>query len=198
MHRLFGPVSGSFAALLAAPVVMAQPAPAARAAPATSPALKGQKRIILHTRDGQAIPVGTVVFIPTATGSRFDVQIAPERTTTYFLSMRNFRCVEGDEVFCHVPYPYPLGETVAPGRLDWLEHALLFLSKSPKEFGARFENGIYFRMEIDGSRIVGTPQGIDLEDIGSPPDDPTIPPYSRIDRFDEPEGDNWIARLTIE
>ena len=142
MHRLIRPVSGSFAALLAAPVVMAQPAPPAPLAPATSPALKGQKRIILHTRDGQAIPVGTVVFTPTVAGSRFDVQIAPERTTTYFLSMRNFRCVEGDEVFCHVPYPYPPGETVAPGQLDWLEHALLFLSKSPGEFGARFENGI--------------------------------------------------------
>ncbi len=82
MHRLIRPVSGSFVALLAAPVVMVQPAPSAPPAPATSSALNGQKRIILHTRDGQAIPVG--------------------------------------------------------------------------------------------------------------------PPYSRIDRFDEPEGDNWIARLTIE
>ena len=161
-------------------------------------ALSGEKSIVLHTRDGEAIPIGTVLFTPGEGGSRFEVRIDPARTTTYFLSMRNFRCVEGEEVFCHVPYPYPNGGLVTATSLDWLEHALLFLTKSPKEFGARFENGVYFRLEVAGDRLVGTPQGIDLDDIASPPEDPAIPPYSQVDRSDAAEGDNWIASLTIE
>lgn len=168
------------------------------ASPALAGPLDGEKRIVLVTRSGEAIPVGTISFTPRPDGSRFKVRIDPDRTTTYFLSMRNFRCIAGDEVFCHVPYPYPLGETVTADRLDWLEHALLFLTKSHDEFGARFENGVYFRLRVEGDRLIGTPQGIDLDDIGSPPDDPTIPPYSTIDRSDMAEGDGWIARLVIE
>ena len=189
MHRRLRLPSAAFGLALFA---MAGPAPAEPFR------FAGEKAIVLHTRDGEAIPIGTVTFTPADGGSTFAVRIDPDRTTTYFLSMRNFRCIEGEDVFCHVPYPYPIGGPVATRSLDWLEHALLFLTKSPKEFGARFENGIYFRLEVEGERLVGTPQGIDLDQIASPPDDPSVPPYSQVDRYDEPEGDNWIARLTIE
>lgn len=161
--------------------------------------LEGEKRLVLHARTGEDFPIGTVAFKPRADGSQdFEVRIDPEATTTYFLSMRNFRCVEGEEITCHVPYPYPIGGGVTLDDLTWLEHGLLFLTKSPGEFGAKFENGLYFRLERTGSGLRGIPQGIDLEYIGSPPDDQTIPPYLQVDRYDEAEGDRFISYLTIE
>lgn len=182
------------------PILPMLPAALALACPAAAQGdpLSGEKQIMLQTRDGETIPFGTIRFTPVEGGSTYVIAVDPDRTTAYFLSMRNFRCVEGEIVFCHVPYPYPIGGPVRADALDWLEHGLLFLSKSPTEYGARFENGVYFRMQAEGDRIVGTPQGIDLDDIASPPDDPSIPPYSQIDRMDEPEGENWIARLIIE
>lgn len=161
--------------------------------------LAGEKQLVLHARDGKTFEIGRVKFTGRADGAAdFEILVDPEKTTTYFLSMRNFRCVEGDEVVCHVPYPYPFGGPVAADRLDWLEHGLLFLTKSPQEFGAKFENGLYFRLELTPTGLRGTPQGINLDYIAFPPDDPSVPPYSQVDKYDEPEGENYIAFLTIE
>lgn len=161
--------------------------------------LEGEKQLVLHARDGKTFDIGSVKFTGRADGAAdFEISVDPKKTTTYFLSMRNFRCVEGNEVVCHVPYPYPFGGPVAADRLDWLEHGLLFLTKSPQEFGAKFENGLYFRLELTPTGLRGTPQGINLDHIAFPPDDLSIPPYSQVDKYDEPEGENYIAFLTIE
>lgn len=161
--------------------------------------LAGSKRITLHTRDGQAIPFGTVNFTAQGERSVFALHLDHARFKDFFLSMKEFKCVESaQEIQCHVPYPYPNPASVSRTDLRWLEHSLLFLFKTPRDFGARLWNGLYYQMQITDQGIVGTPQAVDLGLIGAPPADYTIPPYGPGERSDLTPNSRWISHLTIE
>lgn len=113
--------------------------------------LQGTQTITAHTRDLRRITLGTVRFEPTGAGSAsFVVTMAPTPLTDHFLSMKEFKCLEG------------------PGELAWLEHKLLFLCKLPGDFGAKLWNGVYFQLRPSGKGLVGTPQAIDLNLVGAP------------------------------
>lgn len=158
----------------------------------------GEKTVYLHDRNGEASPIGTVVFEPEGDKQRFSLMLDHSRFTDYFLSMREFKCVEGSaEILCHVPYPYPNPTTVTQDDLRWLEHALLFLFKTPDEFGARLWNGVYFQLAVTDEGIVGTPQAIDLNHIGAPPADASLPPFTADDRSEIEPGARWFERLSI-
>lgn len=164
--------------------------------------LAGSKAITLHSRDGKAWPIGRVEFQPAAGETRFVLHLDERRFKDYFLSMKEFKCLDGEaEVFCHVPYPYANPRTVTttatPG-LAWLEHALLFFFKTPQDFGARLWNGIYFRLQPTATGLVGTPQAIDLNMIGAPPADLATPPFGPAERSDFDPALRWFTRLTIE
>jgi hypothetical protein len=167
-------------------------------APAMAWELAGNKIIKLHTRDGQSIAIGHVDFTPMGGESSFRLNLDGARFKDFFLSMKEFKCLEGEEIHCHVPYPYPNPGTVSRSDLRWLEHALLFLHKQPKDFGARLWNGLYYQMELTDKGIVGTPQAVDLVQIGAPPADTSIPPYGPGERTDIPPNSRWITGLTIE
>lgn len=168
------------------------------ALPAAAWELAGKKTVTLHTRDGQAIVVGSVDFQPQGERTGFALHLDDARFKDFFLSMKEFKCLESpDEILCHVPYPYRNPATVTRTDLRWLEHALLFLFKAPKDFGARLWNGLYYRLELTESGLVGTPQAVDLGQIGAPPADDSVPPYGPGDRTDIAPGSRWISRLTI-
>ena len=162
--------------------------------------LAGAKTLTLHTRDGQALVLGTVNFQPRADGrTGFTLAMDHARFKDFFLSMKEFKCLEGQgEILCHVPYPYAQPGTVSATDMAWLEHALLFLFKQPSEFGAKLWNGLYFQMRLTEQGIVGTPQAIDLNAISAPPDDLTKPPYRPALRDDIAPGARWATRVTID
>lgn len=160
--------------------------------------LTGTQTVTLHTRDGQAIPIGTVSFRPQADRVGFELRLDHKPFKDFFLSMREFKCLEGsEEIHCHVPYPHATPATITPDDLAWLEHALLFLYKTPAEFGARLWNGLYYRMEITDEGIVGTVEAVDLNLISAPPDDAAVAPYGPAERTEIAPGSRWISRLTI-
>jgi hypothetical protein len=170
------------------------------AAPGSASAweMTGTRAVTLHTRDGQAIPIGTVTFSPQGERTAFALQLDEKSFKDFFLSMKEFKCVEGsEEIQCHVPYPYANPATVTKDDLSWLEHALLFLYKTPADFGARLWNGLYYRMAITDEGIVGTPEAIDLNLIAAPPADATVAPYVPAERTEIAPGSRWIDRLTI-
>ena len=169
----------------------------ASAAPALAWELAGTRTITLHGRNGEAIPIGTVTFQPAGPRTVFTLDIDHGRFKDFFLSMKEFKCLEGPEVMCLVPYPYANPATVTPDDLRWLEHALLFLYKAPKDFGARLWNGLIFRMSLTDEGIVGSVQAVDLTLIGAPPLDTTIPPFGPGDRQDINADSRWLGRLTI-
>jgi len=166
--------------------------------PANAWDLAGSKTIKLQTRDGQSIVLGTVAFKPQGEQVTFSLHLDHARLKDFFLSMKEFKCLEGEEIHCHVPYPYPNPGSIDRSDLRWLEHSLLFLFKQPKDFGAKLWNGLYYRMELTEKGIIGTPQAVDLVQIGTPPADTTIPPYGPGDRTDIPPNSRWISGLTIE
>jgi len=93
--------------------------------------------------------------------------------TEHFLSMRPFRCIEGEaEWFCYLEYPYELRSVVTKDDLSDLEYQLLFIRKAPSEFGIDAWNGLYYKLTIeeDGS-ITGTLLEGDLNSLQSPPEE---------------------------
>lgn len=162
--------------------------------------LQGTKALVAITRDQQRLPLGTVDFTPRPDGKvAFAVHMDHAKFTDHFLSMKEFKCVEGgNEVSCHVPYPYPNPGTVTPTDLAWLEHHLLFLFKLPKEFGAKLWNGLYYQLERTDKGLVGRPQSIDLNRISAPPAQTDKPPYRPALRDDVAAGVRWIDRLVVE
>lgn len=162
--------------------------------------LVGTHSIVLHSRDGQALPLGSVVFTPAGDGRiAFAIEWTSDQFKDYFLSMREFKCVDGQrEVLCHVPYPYPQPATVTATDLAWLEHALLFMLKRPSEFGAKLYNGVYFALELTERGLVGRLQAVDLNFISAPPEQPSVPPFRTALRDDIAPQSRWFNRLTIE
>ena len=184
--------------LMAAFVICAVVAPAVQAFD-----FQGNKALVAVAADGQRLSIGSVSFQPEGTSSggkvRFKTTLNPKAFTDYFLSMREFKCLPAArEVTCQVPYPYAHPATVTPDNLAWLEHSLLFLTKSPAEFGAKLWNGVYFKFSVRGDALVGSPMAVDLNEISAPPDDPTVPPFGPDHRQDMPAGARWITELRIE
>lgn len=160
--------------------------------------MDGTHDIVLHLRDGSELPIGTVSFKPQGERVGFSLQMDDKRFKDFFLSMKEFKCLEGsEEILCHVRYPYANPATVTATDLAWLEHSLLFFYKRPTEFGAKLWNGVYYRMALGPEGIVGTPQAIDLGLIASPPADLAIPPYGPNERSEMPAGSRWADRLII-
>jgi hypothetical protein len=157
--------------------------------------LEGKKDVVLNTRDGQTMMIGTVSFTPKGDRTGFDLQLDPSKFQQFFLSMKEFKCVEGAEIFCHVPYTDP--DTVTATDLSWLEHRLIFFFKQPADYGAKLTNGIIYTMKINDGSIVGTPQGIDLNAIAAPPSDLTVAPYPASERYNVEPGARWIQSITI-
>lgn len=155
--------------------------------------------MLLHSRDGATVPLGTVSFTPADGRIGFALKLAHEPFKDFFLSMKEFKCVESPtEIFCHVPYPYPQPGTVSATDFAWLEHSLLFMYKTLAEFGAKLWNGVYFQLKLTDRGLVGTPQAVDLNRISAPPDKPGVPPYRPTQRDDIAPGARWFNRLTIE
>ena len=162
--------------------------------------LQGVKSITATTRDNQRITLGSVRFEPQGDGTvSFSVTLEPARFTDHFLSMKEFKCLDGPgEVVCHVPYPHAQPGTITPGDLAWLEHNLLFLYQLPTDFGAKLWNGLYFQLEPTEQGLRGRPQAIDLNYISAPSDTPEQPPYQAEQRDEITPGVRWIQSLTIE
>jgi hypothetical protein len=160
----------------------------------------GEKSLVAVTRDGQKTRIGAVTFRAVDGGrASFRVQMDHAVMRDHFLSMREFKCLPAaQEISCFVPYPYPNPGTVSPGDFGWLEHNLLFFYKQPADFGAKLWNGIIFKFGPTSTGLVGTPQAVDLNRIGVPPEKPDEPPYGRFDRDNFAPGARWIQELRIE
>lgn len=167
-------------------------------APAGAWELSGEKTLFAVTREGREIAIGHVAFTPEGGRTRFAVAIDGAKFSDYFLSMREFKCLDGGvEIACRVPYPYNNPGWVTPTDFAWLEHALLFLSKKQSEVGANLWNGLYYRLALTDHGLIGQPFGVDLNQIASPPDDPATPPFGQADQGDLAAGSQWLARVEI-
>ncbi|MCG2579190.1 hypothetical protein LZ012_19545 [Dechloromonas sp. XY25] len=168
------------------------------ALPAQAWDMRGEKTLLIEPRAGSPLRLGTIVFTPAGGLTRFEIKLDHHVFTDYFLSMKEFKCIDGPtEIQCHVPYPYANPRTVSATDLRWLEHELLFLFKAQKEFGAKLWNGLYYSLQLTDGGLVGTPEAVDLTLIGAPPADLTTPPYGPADRSEIAPETRWFPRLLI-
>ena len=115
----------------------------------------------------------------------------------FFLSMKEMKCLEGREIWCHIPYPYAMPREVRDGDYRWLSQDLLFMYKSPKEFGANLWQGIYYRFEESEDGLIGTAMHVDLNELAAPPESLDAPYYD--ESWLEPVNaqDRWLPALII-
>jgi hypothetical protein len=161
------------------------------------PALEGVKDIVLHAKDGKAIVIGRATFTPDGDKAHFRIDFDDKKFTQYFLSMREFKCVEAKEILCHVPYPYPNPDIVSAQDPSWLEHALLFFYKRPADYGAKMSHGIIFTLKPTKDGFAGKAESIDLDEIAIPPDDQSKPFFTADHRYEISPGERWFESLTL-
>lgn len=169
----------------------------AASSPAAAFDLDGVKRVALHTGDGETLEIGTVTFAPRDGRIGFRLALDLGRFKDFFLSMREFKCLEGKEIQCYVPYPYANPATVSADDLAWLETALIFMYKTPAQFGATLANGLYYELKATPEGLVGAPRSVDLNQIAAPPDDPSRPPFPPAERLEIEDGSRWVTSLSI-
>lgn len=131
--------------------------------------------IYLIDQSGDELAIGTVEFAALNDASdsyTVNVNVESEAFSDQFLSMRPFDCIAAAaEWYCYLPYPYELPRTVTKDDLTELEYQLLFIWKSPKDFGIDAWNGVYYQLnwQDDGSLAGELLQG-DLNVLAEPPE----------------------------
>lgn len=160
-----------------------------------APLEEGERRIYLVDKSGERIDIGALTITDKGTG--YSLHVDHSGFSDYFLSMKEMKCLEGPELYCHIPYPYEHPASLSSNDLSWLSHDLLFMFKSPKEFGANFWNGIFYNLEVVDGVIKGRAQAVDLNHLASPPDDLTVPPYGQYDRDELDLNARWLPFIEI-
>ncbi|MEL6425182.1 MAG: hypothetical protein AAFQ33_06975 [Pseudomonadota bacterium] len=158
--------------------------------------MTGDRVVYLQDLDGTRIAVGDVAF--DADGG-YRLTMREEPFTDHFLSMRPFKCLDGQEkTWCHVPYPYENRNRIAANDLTDLEYDLLFLWKRSNEYGINMWNGVYYDLSIVEGRIEGRLHEMDMDVLSAPPDAGDLRPVRDVHlEPGEPEG-HWLPYLVIE
>ena len=168
-------------------------------ADALTNALTGTKTISLMQLDGTKHPVATVKFVSNGKKSTYKIEWNDSKFAEHFLSMRPFRCFEGTtKYWCRVPYPYPISRSVSADNLTDLEYDTLFIWKGSSEYGINMWNGVYYKLKMDGARLVGAINEIDMDKLSAPPEEGNLRPVEEQDlEPGEPES-HWLPVLVIE
>ena len=161
--------------------------------------LEGEKQIKLVEFSGKEHVVGSIQFTKAGSGSSYAISWKDETFEEHFLSMRPFKCFEGSTKFwCRVPYPYEIKKTVSAEDLTDLEYDLMFIWKGATEYGINMWNGVYYQIEIQENKLVGSLNEIDMDKLSAPPETGNLRPIEEYDlEPGEPES-HWLPKLIIE
>ncbi|MEH6470605.1 MAG: hypothetical protein V7752_05080 [Halopseudomonas sp.] len=158
----------------------------------------GHRSVALLDSKGTRYEIGAVEFISQSGGLiDYQLHLDTERFSDHFLSMKELKCLEGAELWCRIPYPYPNPHIISAADLRWLEHDLLFLFKRNAEFGANFWNGIYYKLRLDQGVLLGQAQAIDLNELASPPDDLNVAPIGEMALEQADLEKRWLPTIEI-
>ncbi|MEM7545004.1 MAG: hypothetical protein AAF367_05660 [Pseudomonadota bacterium] len=169
------------------------------AGPALAFPFEGTRSVQLIDGAGNAHNVGSITFTPEGDGAAYQIDWAEAPFTDHFLSMRPFKCVEGVEKhWCHVPYPYENNRHVSADDLTDLEYDLLFIWKGATEYGINMWNGVYYRLTVEGDRITGRLNEIDMDALSAPPEDGNLRPVREQDLEESDPESHWLPVVVIE
>lgn len=156
------------------------------------------KEINLLDNKGIKLRIGSIHFTTVEDTVYYNISFEHKMFKDYFLSMKEMKCLEGPELWCHLAYPYSNPRKVTINDFRWLSHDLLFMYKKKSEFGANFYNGIYYDFNLESDRLIGTAMAIDLNLLAAPPEDQGQPPISMHDIEVLELVNRWLPRLEIK
>jgi hypothetical protein len=158
-------------------------------------AVADTRLVFLEDADGARIEIASVEFKPNAP---YEIEMSATSFGDHFLSMRPFRCLEGpSKHWCHVPYPYEINRDISEELTD-LEYDFLFVWKDATEYGINMWNGVYYKLETDGVRLIGTLHEMDMDVLSAPPDAGILRPLSAKHLHESDPESHWLPRLVIE
>ena len=161
--------------------------------------LEGEKTVSLKTLGGETVTVADITFTPDGDGATYEITMRESPFTDHFLSMRPFKCLEGAaKHWCHVPYPYDIRRRVTADDLTDLEYDLLFLWKGATEYGINMWNGVYYRLEADGDRLVGRLHEMDMDTLSAPPEAGNLRPVREQDLEESDPDSHWLPVVVVE
>ena len=152
------------------------------------------KHVHLHDNSGNKINIGQLIIHD---DGQFVFARRDEAFTDHFLSMKEMKCIEGPELWCHISYPYPLNRDYNSTKA-WLSHELLFMYKKPSQFGAKLWQGVYYKFVQDGGQLVGHAYGVDLNELASAPEQTHRPFYDESEMELHNAQERWLPKLTID
>jgi len=169
------------------------------AATASADPLSGEKTVYLVTNSDERLAVATVSFQQTERGENYVLDWHTDLFGEYFLSMRPFKCLEGPgKNWCYVPYPYENHHRVSADDLTDLEYDLLFLWKKANDYGITLWNGVYYKLEVDGDRIIGAMHDMDMNRLSAPPPEGDLRPVRESDLYEAEKDGHWLPFVIIE
>jgi len=90
---------------------------------------QGTKEISLLDNKGNRVLIGSINFLAQEAIIHYQMYLGDKLFQDYFLSMKEMKCLEGPELWCHLAYPYNNPQHITKTDLSWLSHDLLFMYK---------------------------------------------------------------------
>lgn len=131
---------------------------------------EGEKSIFLIDNQQQKTHIADISFTHIDGAAQYHLQFSEENFQQEFLSMRPFKCLhKSSKIICHFEYLYDKSSRLTQNNLMDLEYDLLFLHKTPEEYGINAWNGLYYRLSLNNETISGELMEVDLNILTSPP-----------------------------
>ncbi len=83
------------------------------------------EQVFLADAAGTEYAIGSIDFHEDGS---YDLDIDHGVFKDFFLSMKEMKCLEGKEIWCHIPYPYAMPREVRSGDYRWLSVAKHFIT----------------------------------------------------------------------
>ncbi|MEW8373818.1 MAG: hypothetical protein AB2722_07925 [Candidatus Thiodiazotropha sp.] len=155
-------------------------------------------RIIAQDRQQESIELGELHLADGGSEQRYRIEWDEAKFDNHFLSMRPFKCLPHPvQLICHLPYPYEIHRRISDGDLIDLEYDMLFLHKTPQEYGINAWNGLYFQFRRTDNGFAGELRETDLNVLQAPPEDGDLRPID-AEALYEPSDKHWLRRILIE
>lgn len=169
--------------------------------PALAGSLSGTRQIVLSNAAGERQVIGKVQFSDAGNGKSAFVVRMDEVMQDYFLAMRPFLCLTGSwQRLCWFPVKNEEA-VISDNDLLPLEYALMFMRSKPKDLAMNPFNGLYYKLQRDGDKLVGKLYEIDMEPFIVPDSRPPGErqrPLKAKDFNDADAGSNWLPIMSIE
>ncbi|MES9992786.1 MAG: hypothetical protein ABW098_12580 [Candidatus Thiodiazotropha sp.] len=164
------------------------------------PVVAGDKvyHILGQNPQQELIKLGELNLADEGSAQRYRIEWDEAKFENHFLSMRPFKCLSHPvQLICHLPYPYEINRRISDSDLTDLEYDMLFLHKTPQEYGINAWNGLYYQFRRTENGFAGELRETDLNVLQAPPEEGDLRPIDP-DALYQPSDKHWLRRILIE